>query len=81
MGTVAPNQVELLITAKIRQRRTNIAHIGIELGPNGWRCEKLWMVKDAPHPSNSKLMALLAEADMILADILRKHEIVGPPPR
>ena len=67
---------EDVITVRMRQRRPEIARIGIKRGPDGWRCEHVWFANDSPMLSDSQKMALLAEADVILADMLRENEIV-----
>jgi hypothetical protein len=75
MRAIQVIHVEDMITASMRQRYPDIERIGIRHGAQGWRCENAWMSKGAASPSDSDYLRLLAEADGLLADILREYEI------
>ena len=75
MRAIQVIHVEDMITAKMRQRYPDIERIGIRRSAQGWRCESVWMSKGAPSP-DSDYQRLLAEADGLLADLLREYEIV-----
>jgi hypothetical protein len=75
MRAIQVIHVEDMITAKMGQRYPDIERIGIRRSAQGWRCESVWMSKGAPSP-DSDYQRLLAEADGLLADLLREYEIV-----
>jgi hypothetical protein len=76
MRAIQVIHVEDMITASMRQRYPDIERIGIRHSAQGWRCESVWMSKGAASPSDSEYLSLLAEADRLLADVLREYEIV-----
>jgi hypothetical protein len=68
--------VEDEITANVKQKHSEIERISIKQGPNGWTCFRLWRINTAPPPSDEETKAILALANVTLADIMRKTKIV-----
>jgi hypothetical protein len=66
------SEVEEILTVKLRQNHPDIERIGIENGPAGWRCYRIWNIKSAPTASLDKMENLLAEANTMLGE-LQKH--------
>jgi hypothetical protein len=70
------SEVEEILTVKLRQIHPNIERIGIEHGPGGWRCYRVWPAKAVAAPSPDKMDELLAEANSMLGELQKHFEIV-----
>ena len=59
----------------LRRQHPEINRIGIEHGPTGWRCHRVWLRKRAPQWPDAKTEAILAEANKLLDELLQSFEI------
>ena len=69
------SEVEDIITARYRLNDPDIERIGVERGPDGWRCHQVWLYKDVPRLPKSEIAAILRTANVILAKLLQEFEI------
>jgi len=69
-------QVEDMITARMRRDDPDIERIGVRQAKDGWRCYWVWLMKDAPRLSTKEREAILAKANLILADLEKDFAIV-----
>jgi hypothetical protein len=70
------SEVEEILTVKLRQSHRDVERIGIEHGPAGWRCYRVWAARSAPPDSLDKMDRLLDEADAMLAELQKHFEIL-----
>jgi hypothetical protein len=71
------SEVEEILTVKLRQNHPHIDRIGIENGPAGWRCYRVWEDKSAPTASPEEMDTLLAEANTMLTELQKHFEITN----
>ncbi len=69
------SEVEEILTVKLRQNHPQIERIGIENGPAGWRCYRIWGAKSASTASRDEMDNLLAEANAMLVELQKHFEI------
>ena len=67
--------IEDMLTIRLRRDNPDVQRIGVERGPNGWRCHPLWLHKDGPALSKTETAEILAEANKLLAQLLQEFEI------
>jgi len=66
--------VERLITDRYRLEDPDIKRIGVERGPEGWRCHRLWLQVDVAPLPKGEAEAILSDANEMLTGILQKYE-------
>jgi hypothetical protein len=76
MTTRGVSEVEDMLTVRMRQRHSDVARIGIEHGPTGWKAYRAWFLKADKVPSRGKMDEVLAEANYILGELQKHFEII-----
>ena len=71
------SEVEEILTVKLRQNHPHIDRIGIQNGPAGWRCYRIWEDKSAPTASPDEMDNLLTEANTMLGELEKHFEITS----
>jgi hypothetical protein len=63
-------QIEDAITAKMRQRHSNLLRVIIHRNHRGWECHRVRLLKESPMPSDREMLAIRAEANGVLTEMI-----------